>query len=86
MGKGVNIAYYEKKDWEQFLSIIDDKENMFETWEEWHQSFLRLKKHLKQQGFIVNTVKVNLNELVDYCIERKVKIDGKSRSQFVTNR
>jgi len=83
MSKRINIAFYEKKDWEQFLRIIDDRENMFDTWEEWHQSFLNLKNHLIQEGIQLNIVIININELVNYCNKRKIKLDGKARSQFV---
>jgi len=86
MSKTVNIAYYEKKDYDYFLSIIDDKESMHDSWEEWHQAFLKLKNHLVSQGFPIKVVTVDLNELINYCIDKKIKNDGKARSQFVADK
>lgn len=80
---GVKLAYYRKKDWKRFLKIIDDRESMHNTWSEWHKAFLKIKKHLISQGFEVEDVEINLNELTDYCKMRGIKNDGKARSQFV---
>ena len=77
------MAYYEKEDWEFFLSIVDDKENLHEKWEDWFKSYSNLKAHLISEGIVVRDIKININELVDYCLDRKIKIDGKARAQFV---
>ncbi len=80
----VNLAYYEKEDYDYFLSIIDDRENLHDTWEEWYKAFMKLKRTLVSHGLIVKKVKIDLNELVAYCKENNVKNDGKARSQFVS--
>jgi hypothetical protein len=77
------MAFYEQKDWEYFLSIVDDKENLHEKWEDWFKAYSKLKAHLVSEGLVVRDVKVNINELMDYCLDRKIKIDGKARSMFV---
>ena len=35
----VKIAYYRKEDWKKLLEIIDDKESMHETWNQWFKAF-----------------------------------------------
>lgn len=81
----VNLAYYCKKDWKKFLDMIDDRDSMHDSWEEWHKSYLNLKRNLGFQGFIINDLVVDLNELRQYCSNRGLKINGKARSQFVSN-
>lgn len=83
MSSLAGIAYYEKKDWGFFISVIDDWQEVEETWEEWHQGFLKAKSDLISMGLQVSEVKVDINELVDYCLDRKVKNNGAARSQFV---
>jgi hypothetical protein len=83
MIRTVNIAYYEKKDWEYFLSIISDKENMHDSWDDWYKDFIKLKTNLVSNGFLVRDITININELIEYCNERNIKIDGKARSQYV---
>lgn len=82
----VNLAFYRKKDWRKFLSIIDDKDTMFETWKEWYKSYLKTKKELSNFGIKVNDVQINLAELELYCRNNGFKNDGQTRSQFVSNK
>ena len=79
----IKLAYYRKKDWKRFLRIIDDRERMHDTWNEWHKAFLKLKKYLNTQGFEVTDVEINLNELINYCKINEIKNNGEARSQFV---
>ncbi len=81
----VNLAYYRRKDWKNFLKMIDDKDSMHDSWEDWHKSFLRTKQILISKGFIVNDFIVDLDKLKIYCSNKGLKIDGKARSQFVSN-
>ena len=82
----INLAYYRKQDWKRFLEIIDDRENIHDTWKEWNKEYLKTKKELTSQGFIVKDFPVNLDELLNYCAIRGMKNDGKARSQFLANR
>ncbi len=80
---GIKLAYYRKKDWKRFVKIIDDRESMHDTWIEWHKAFLKAKRDLISQGFEVEDIEVDLDELTNYCKMRGIKNDGKARSQFV---
>ena len=86
MIKPVNLAYYNEKDWEDFLNLIDDRDGMHETWKEWNTAYLKTKRELIFQGFLVREIVVDLNELRNYCHLRQIKIDGKARSQFVSTK
>ena len=79
----VKMAFNKKEDWENFLGIIDDRQNMYDTWDEWHEAYLKLKNQLISEGLEVIDVEVNLNKLAKYCRSKGIKIDGKARSQFV---
>lgn len=79
----INLAYYERKDWDYFLSIIPDREKMHESWDDWYQSYNKLKIFLISQGLQVRDITVNIQELKKYCWERNIPMDGKARSQFV---
>lgn len=86
MGGNINLAYYRKEDWDKFLKSIDDKEKMHDTWEEWHQAFMKTKVQLILQGFQVMDFVVDIDKLSEYCKKRGIRNDGKARSQFVANR
>ena len=80
---GVKLAYYRKKEWKRFIKIIDDRESMHDTWNEWHKDFLKTKRHLISSGFEVVDIEIDLDELMNFCKIRDIKNDGKARSQFV---
>jgi hypothetical protein len=83
---GVKLAYYRKKDWKRFLKIIDDRESMHDTWNEWLQDFLKLKKELTAKGLEVLEIEIDLDELTNYCKLKGIRNDGKARSQFVQSK
>lgn len=83
MERIVNVAYYEKRDYTRFLSIIDDRDDMHDSWEEWFLAFMKTIAFLKSQGLFVKAVTVDLDELIKYCTDRKMKNNGATRSQFV---
>ena len=69
---GVKLAYYRKKDWKKFLRIIDDKESMHETWNEWYNDFQKVKNELTAKGFEVINVEIDLDELTNFCRLRRI--------------
>lgn len=54
----VNIVFYEKKDYDYFHNIIDDRENLHDTWEEWYKAFMKLKRTLVSHGLIGKKLKL----------------------------
>ena len=83
---GINLAYYEKRDWKRFLESIDDRNSMHDTWKEWNKAYLKTKKELISQGFVVADFVVDIDELINYCKMRGIMNDGKARSQFIIKR
>ena len=81
----VNLAYYEKSDWNKFLSIAVDRETLHDSWDDWHESFLRTKNHLKSQGFVVHKITIDLDDLDEFCRSRQIANNGKARSEYVSN-
>jgi hypothetical protein len=80
---GINLAYYQKKDWKMFLESIDDRDSMHSSWKEWNKAYRKLKKQLTSQGYTVKDVVVNIDELEIYCKIRGIENNGKARSMFI---
>ena len=79
----IKLGYYRKEDWEKFISLIDDKESMHSSWYEWHEAYNKSKRDLEKQGFTVIKTVVDLDKLIKFCSERKLKNIGSVRSQFI---
>ena len=84
--KGVKLAYYKEKDWNRFLESIDDRDSMHDNWKDWHIAYQRTKKELTEKGFIVKDFVMDIDGLINYCKIRRIKNDGKARSEFVISR
>lgn len=80
------IGAYEKEDYEEILKISEDKDQMDETWEEWKSNKDRTKLELEKYGMKVVDIIVKPMELMKYCRERGLSINGKSRSRYVTEK
>jgi hypothetical protein len=79
----LNMAYYREEDWERFLESIDDRDKVHDTWEEWHDEYLKAKTNIVLQGLKVTDWIVDIDELQAYCKDRGFKNTGEARAQFV---
>lgn len=84
MSQEIKLAYYKKNDWDKLIKSIVDKHVMHESWEEWNKAYERTKKRLKNEGFIVHDMVIDIDSLNKYCVERGVVNDGKARSQYAS--
>jgi len=48
----------------RFIKIINDRESMHNTWNQWHKAFLKTKKDFILQEFEVINIEIDLNELI----------------------
>ncbi|HAS44794.1 MAG TPA: hypothetical protein DCS93_30220 [Microscillaceae bacterium] len=82
----IGIGVYRKSDYEEILKMSVDSSELDNTWEEWKANKERTKKHLQSLGMEVIDVLVTPEELLNYCRENVLRIDGNARSQFVSNK
>lgn len=80
----IKLAFYRKNDWEKFLNSISDRESMHDTWEEWNKNYNRVKKTLRKKGFVVHDMTIDIDALNRYCLERGLKNNGQTRSQYTS--
>ena len=83
----LGIAVYRKKDWEKLLQISDDMENLEPTWKEWHKNLKNFMVSVKKENKNISFKKItiNLDDLIEYCIKNKLKINSKNRSKYTTH-
>lgn len=77
------LAYYNKKDWIKFINSVDDRKKVENTWEEWKEEFDKFLLLLKSKNINFEKVEININDMVKYLKERKLKNIGKNRSLYV---
>lgn len=79
----IKLGYYNQGDWEKFVNMVDDKENLHSNWEDWNQAFHDSKKKFTKLGFEVVKVVVDLDKLAAYCKAKGLKNTGATRSKFI---
>ena len=66
------------------MQSIVDRDSMHDTWQEWNREYKKAKKRLKKQGFVVHDMVIEIDSLKQYCLERGLKNNGATRSQYVS--
>jgi hypothetical protein len=80
------IAWYRPEQWKLLREVSADVEDLEETHSEWIAEAIKTLAILKEQGVSVVKVDVDVEELVKWCFEKGVKIDGAVRSEFVVHK
>lgn len=65
------------------MRSIVDRNAMHDTWEEWNQEYNKAKKNLMDLGLVVHDITIDIDALNQYCLERGLKNDGGTRSNYV---
>lgn len=84
MDSNIGVGDYRKEDYQEIYRLSEDKDNMEETWEEWKANKNRAIKNLQKMGLKTIDIIVTPKELVKYCREKGLKINGKSRANFIS--
>ncbi|MEL7222570.1 MAG: hypothetical protein AAGJ93_14705 [Bacteroidota bacterium] len=80
----IGVGEYRKQDYQEILRLSDDRENMDETWEAWKANKNKGLKNFHQMGLKTIDIMVYPRELVKYCREKGLRINGESRANFIS--
>lgn len=78
------VSWFQPEQWERLLEISEDCDQLGDTYEEWRKNASMAFEELKSEGQNVKKVKMDLEQLVYWCNEHNLPINGKSRSQYVS--
>ena len=78
--KVICVAWYRKDQWKRLCDISEDK--LEYTYEEWKKTAKTQIKLLKKEGIRVEKVDFDIDEFVDWCIDKKYSINSKARADF----
>ena len=80
----LNLAWYaSEEDWNKIRTDSEDQEIWEDSYEEWLDVAYGRIAEMKARGFKVNQVSVTYISLRNWCNQKKVPINGESRSEFV---
>lgn len=79
----VGLAWFDRKQWQRLAEIVEDRNELDETYEKWEQSARDAVRVIERQGQKVERVHVEVESLVSWCKEKGVPVNGKSRAEYV---
>ncbi len=77
------VAWYRPEQWKLLREVSADVEDLEETHSEWMAAANKALRILREEGASFVKVDVDVEELLNWCREKGVKIDGAARSEFV---
>lgn len=85
-GIKIGVAVYLPEQWDQFLALAEDQEELEGTWTEWHENLLKQKEEMKDLGIELIDVVVDMRELMIYCKVKKLPNTGQTRADYVADK
>ncbi len=80
------VAWFSREQWALLKKVATDKIGLHDTYDEWIVEVNSVIVQLEQTGAECKKVPINIVELVDWCNEQKIPIDGQARSQFAAKK
>ncbi len=79
----IGVGWYSVSQWQQLREVATDPERLEKTYQEWLVVAEQACEKMEASGMAIVKVPVNVQELIDWCRERNLPIDGKARAQYV---
>ncbi|MFC1523033.1 hypothetical protein ACFL6Y_11550 [Elusimicrobiota bacterium] len=80
------FAWYSEEQWRKLREVAADKDNLHDTYQEWEVNVREKLRDLEKRGVIACKVDVEIDELVLWCRQKKLKVDGSARSRFIAHK
>jgi hypothetical protein len=78
----VGIAWYRPNQWQRIRDISTDADNFEDTYEEWLHLAEQRAGELAATGLRAEKVDIDSEQLVYWCNERGIEINGQARSSY----
>jgi hypothetical protein len=82
----VGIACYRSEDWARLREISEDADDLEESWQEWKTANDRFLRDCLSRGFVCYEVQVDLDELIAFCRQRRIPVNGDFRAMFAAEK
>lgn len=80
----MGVAWYREDQWSRLLEISSDRDELEGTYAEWHAMAEKNLKLLNKQGYSIQKVDLDVEELLHWCNSQSRDVDGDARSEFVS--
>ncbi len=82
----IAFVWYRPEQWQRVRDIANDAEELEMSYSEWLQVAEARFAEVLSAGFRVKKVEVDSEELIRWCNERGLEIDGEARSRYAAEK
>lgn len=79
------IAWYSPQQWAKLRQVAADPEKLEATYQEWLAAFQRTFEQLSAEGVSLTKIRVDVAQLVEWCKEQNVQVNGPARARYVAH-
>jgi hypothetical protein len=76
------VGWYSREEWEILKEVSVDTDALDNSYEEWLLNAENNLKQLKSKNIQITKVHIRTNDLIEWCKDSNMPIDGKARSQY----
>jgi hypothetical protein len=81
----VGLAWFDREQWHLLREVAADRAKLDDTFEAWEANARRALADLnKSQNVVAKPFEVRVADLVQWCTERNLSVDGAARAEYVS--
>ncbi len=80
----VGFAWFDRAQWQRLTEVVDDRNELDDTFEDWERGALDAVRSLERRGQRVEKVPITVDALVSWCKAKGFPVNGASRAQYVS--
>jgi len=81
--KVIGIAWYKKEQWHILRQVVENPNDIENTYEEWLNNAINLKKTLINSGLTVEEVEIDIQDVIIWCKKDNKTINSKNITEYV---
>ncbi len=78
----VGLPWCREEDYDAFVAIFEDANNLPKTWKEFVKRYERAEKEFQIAGQSVKRIYINPRTFPDWCARKGYRINAKARERF----
>lgn len=78
----IGMAWYRPEDYEAILRIMEDRNRLFDTYEEWLRSAEKGEQSMRLQGCVIVRAYIDPVTFPQWCLDTGHKLDAKARMDY----
>ncbi len=81
-GVFVAFCWYQREEWEKLKATAADQDALDDSYDEWKSNASRAIKDLRDDGQLIQKVKINIDQLDAWCEDNGLENNSAARSRY----